>query len=253
MTTPTEQLKSIVRQFSSSINTPGYSYSQLLEISAKVIAGSESWNHLAAKQLDTIDIDLSIPLLFERLDSGFTVSPSTAGHPGLWFIDAFERWLIGAELLSVFLGMDRVGVSALMECLKACRDLADLDLPLTILDGQPVSIIDSPDIPDYEVSRMIIGSWYYKNHLAPGANDSRDSWGKYSTAAEASGHSEAAVGLYRSACRESFNHSWSISSMVALGLLGTAAQTELLRKDSQILIDDIKQLWEYEEPEALGQ
>lgn len=252
MTTPTQHLKTIVRQFSSSANTSCYSYSQLLEVSAKVIAGSASWNHLTAEQPDSINLELSIRLLLERLNSGFSVSPAENGYSGPWFLASFRRWLIGAELLSLFLGAEKTGVSALMQCLKICPDLADLDLPIILHDGQPLSILDSPDIPDYEASRMAIGSWYYNNNLAPGVRDSRDSWRQYSTAAEACGHSEAAVYFYRSACRESFNHSWSLSSMVALGLLGSAAQNELLRKDSQRLIDDIKQLWKYEEPEAEG-
>ncbi|WP_390619427.1 hypothetical protein [Maricurvus nonylphenolicus] len=252
MTDSIDHLKAIARSFSNASSDTGYSYSQILELCAKAVAGSESWNHFKADPPGKIKPDLTIPVLLERLDNAFTVAPVETKHFGHWFHTAYERWIIGAELISILLGEHKRGCSALMVCLKACPDLAELGLPVTILDGEQVSIINSPDIPAFDKARMIISGWYYENSLRPGKSEHRDAWYQYSVLAEERGHSPEAVSLYRSICRESFNHGWSLQSMIALGLLGSNPSAKLLQLDSTQLIDDLNQLWQYEEPEAFS-
>lgn len=63
MTDNVDHLKAAACSLSNASNEMGYSYSQVLELYAKAVAGFYSWNHFTAELPGKIKSDLTIPLL----------------------------------------------------------------------------------------------------------------------------------------------------------------------------------------------
>lgn len=133
----------------------------------------------------------------------------------------------------------------------ACEDTRSLKLPVTYSDDEMVGILDADIVSDYHKYSAILNAWFFERYL-------KDQYGRlwdlFEHTARMLTENKQDQSLYGSICRESFNHSWSVQSMLALGLfdLPLTSGASLMQFNKDEFESQMNTIWLFEEPEAFG-
>ena len=237
-----DQIKGLARE-----NENQFSYNQRLEIITRLLTGKESFNHLSAMP-DECLVNGSMTVAdilsrFQLVEQFFESYMDSQNEPEFTGWNCFEAWEEAAIYWSEILDDDYPTV---LDRLTLATDFDDIPLPVFVKDANspPVKMIYSEAVPYGEKLAQVITFWFFHKEIGSAGAD------KYKfclAAAEKYGLEESDRELYRSVCRESVNHSWSVNSMLSLGVLGNP-EARLKKFDKDKIKDQIDAIWQHEEP-----
>lgn len=254
MTGKFDKLKSRVRAARSAGKTYDLSYTQHLEVAGRLTFNAPSLNHLKAQPDQYTWFE---PGTFrDILASVQSVSPMLPKQSGNEFLPAgygeYEIWQTAAQILLD--SMEWECEDPLADILMMATDLDPDKMPRMVNDGRITSILE-PDqrLPSEERLKMVVAFWLTEEYKADGPM-LLGLWERMGKMARAHGMNEEAAQLYRSICREAHNHSWSVQSQVALGLLDIPLEKATFLKragNSENALETMELIWEEEEPMEL--
>lgn len=251
-----QSLKSLVRTVRNNGHDHGLTYTQHLDAACRLLYGAESLNHFAAKSelpTNTDKVPQTITEILGRLQNAESLFKFAPAGPVPGY-ERFDKWLLGAEVWVSCLGMHGE-MPALLVLLKGSPDIESIMLPGIIKsDGSLGSILDEDaDLPLYDQLNFIIHGWL-PVHASRESNDTGfliQRWDELQGIALRAGLKEGDANYYRSICRESFNHTWSLQSMAALGVLDiniSAGSFFAMHPVPADAVNAMKGIWNYEEP-----
>lgn len=249
-----QSLKDGVRRALSQHAFPDQTYSQALEAACRLVYGAPSLNHFTAAPAtysDTTPPSMTEALRRIQHAEGFFAAERSDEVEGY---ERIELWEQAAKLWLLVIGCEHKQ-SPLLSILEQAADFNQLPIPMTIgSSGTPSPITDpSVDLPDLVKLRFVLSAWLPMKE-GEGRSLLIQLWDQLESLALRQGYSEAEASYYRSLCRESYNHSWSLESMVLLGVLDASpGDGSFFRRfpDRAKGFAIMKAMWALEEPEGM--
>lgn len=237
-----------VRKAGSAVDFSRISYNTHLELAVRLVTGAPSVNHYAA-QLDIYPWR-EIPDLGQILDclraNEHLIEPfDVDGQPPEY--ERYERWqLLAAVWLSAYSReIDTIQASSpFHELLCHSADLDGLRIPRMLGQGEVMTVAQSAAQAPNE--GWILSAWLFEKEGL-----SIEHWDRLGHSAEKFGYGKQAAAHFRSACRESVNHSWDPESAIALGVYDLPVSTPSFFRDGESdeeFRSRIDRIWRWEEP-----
>lgn len=249
-----EAIKASVREHRKQHPSLPLGYAVHLELAVRLATGAQSLNHFSAKQdsysigpVPTVREILASLQACEHLVANVRIKVPNPGQPDDY--QRYERWQFMAEIWGRIV-VPQLGDLAdplpLHNLLARASDIEELRIPQMVSDGKILSCSDSAlEAPD---ETWILSAWLFEKEGL-----GIQHWERLRQVAFDFGYGDRAADYYRSACRESVNHTWHPSSAVALGvydvLEGTPGFFRAGESDEEFR-NRIERIWKFEEPEA---
>lgn len=234
------------------------SRAEQLEIASHLVSGASSLEELQNNPGDYSAVSsLPIDVILRRIQ---TVEHMVASEPSdLEPADEpkeycrYPRWQRIAAFWCEILELDSEDTNPFLTLLASSPDVGRLNLPGALSsDGSLTSCLDSDQIPDEQKISWILAHWLAQwNEKDPTL---LGHWERLRDIALAHQCSLDVAELYRSACRETYNHSWSLPASIGLGIYDYPVERGSFfngKGGTAEVEERIKHIWKWEEPEAM--
>lgn len=248
-----ELLKSRLRSARAESNFASLGYSQHLEIACRLAFGAPSANHFMASSAEySLSLPISIFAVLERIQQAEDLLPALQDQHEIKGYERLDRWELAAALWAQLAQAPKVP-SSLLWLISQTEEIDDLPLPMMMgQEGKPVSVLDpASNMPPKDALRFVLTSWLpYKE--GPKRSLLTQLWDELEQIAVSNGLTYREANYYRSICRESYNHGWSLESMILLGILDVRPDDASFFKrfpTSSGAMETLRMVWQEEEPE----
>lgn len=245
-------LKSEVR--ASRARTPALelSYAQHLEVACRLVFGAQSLNHfMASPDHYCASVPDSILTVLDRIQRCEPMLPELPVDDVVPGYERLEQWEVAAGIWAG--ALQRLHVpSPLLWLFLQTQEINDLPMPMLMnAEGAISSPVDpTADISPQERLMLILYVWL-PHKEGPGRKALIELWDQLQITAEARGMSKEEASYFRMVCRESYNHGWSLESMVLLGIFDAEPQKGSFFDRFGIGSEAsaiMREIWETEEP-----